>query len=271
MTDTTTEGTGLTLETRSTAVYFPDAKRAGVEVAQEVRPHVYGHLEVTNIWKVTPLSDDWVAATRFVAQAGVLVVGEIRIYPREPRGPLGEWPPGEWSGTLTGYRATVPAGGLTTTMARRGTTLAARLREAQQDVEWSRSEVALARQQGRTRRHDPFSDKGVWGRVGIADPDALAPTPGWRMAGLVRQARAAHIYVQALEAGKRGTVQAVAARLRVPYSQALSIIHLARVNDLLLPKVAKQGRPEGRLTPRAKALLNLTAPNRKARTERKLR
>ena len=173
----------------------------------------------------------------------------------------------------------MPSGGLTSRIARAGTSLAQSLVEAQRDVAWAPSEMKLARRQGLTRSRDPFSGQGIWGGVGIAAPDALTLSPGRRMAALLRQARAAHAYVQALDTGDRATVVAVAARLRVTYGTALSLVSRARANDLLLPKQPVRGRPEGRLTPRAKQLLRLDAPRsskargkaprRKAGAERK--
>ena len=62
-------------------------------------------------WVNVPFADDWVAAQRLDVQQGVLVVTELRIFPREHPEPRG----GEWSQAI----ASVPRGGVTAALLRR--------------------------------------------------------------------------------------------------------------------------------------------------------
>jgi len=61
-------------------------------------------------WVTVPFADDWVAAQRLDVQQGVLVVTELRIFPREHPRPKG----GEWSQAI----ASVPRGGVTAALLR---------------------------------------------------------------------------------------------------------------------------------------------------------
>ena len=193
------------------------------------------------------------AITSLVVQTGALVVGEVRIFPRETAAaPLAY---GEWAGTVKGYTAAVPPGGLTTRIARLGASIGARLVDAQRDVAFARSEAKMARLKGLTRNHDPFSDHGLWGQIGVAEPERLSASPGRRQTVLRRQARAARIYVEAIQAKEHAPVRAVAQRLKVAQSAARDLVHQARVNGLLAPRQAKQGRAAGYLTTQAQQLL----------------
>ena len=254
----------LFLETRRHVLEHADARRAGVELNPlGGATAAYGQCEIENIWKVTPLDDAWMAAYRFMVQAGVLVVGEVRVYPRESA----KWSPGEWSGTVGGYSTSVPVGGLTTTVARLGANISARLVDAQRDVAWAPSEAKMARRAGLTRRREPFGKEGLFGALGIIEPDRLSISSGRRTAVLTRYAKAARVYVVAMGAGNHAPVRAVARRLRVTPTVARSLVHEARANGLLLPKHAIQGRAQGQLTARARQLLELK-PNAVRRGKR---
>jgi hypothetical protein len=266
----------LQLETRTAVVDLRDADRAGVQAdaLAEVRPSGevvafrraadYGLLALKNVWKVTRLDRDWMAAYRYVVQAGTLVVGEVRIYPRETPPTPGRawWSPGEWSGTLTGHSAAVPAGGLTSRTARLGALIRARLVDAQRVVRWARGEVEMARQAGLTRSADPFGEDGMWGEWGLKEDGRPALDPRGRFG---RQAEAAREYVAAIQRGDRAVLVAVQRRLKVNYATARDLIHQARANDLLLPKRATVGRAEGYLTDRAQELLRKRGKGEKRR------
>ena len=61
-------------------------------------------------WVTLPFAEGWVAAQRLDVQQGVLVVTELRVFPREQLRPNG----GEWSQAV----ASVPRGGITAAMLR---------------------------------------------------------------------------------------------------------------------------------------------------------
>ena len=61
-------------------------------------------------WVTLPFAEGWVAAQRLAVQQGVLVVAELRVFPREQLRPNG----GEWSQAV----ASVPRGGITAALLR---------------------------------------------------------------------------------------------------------------------------------------------------------
>ena len=79
-------------------------------------------LVVDDFWFEAPLGEEWNVAYRILGRPEGLVVGEIRIFPKEdparhPRARLGEW-----SGDLQGTHAAVPEGasaGVTSRLLRR--------------------------------------------------------------------------------------------------------------------------------------------------------
>ena len=73
-------------------------------------------IAVTSCWFERPLDDDWFIAYQLFVQAGIPVIGELRIFPRED---FRRRPPGEWSASLLGVEAKVPAGGITAPLLRK--------------------------------------------------------------------------------------------------------------------------------------------------------
>jgi len=61
-------------------------------------------------WVILPFAEGWVAAQRLAVQQGVLVVTELRVFPKEHLRPNG----GEWSQAV----ASVPRGGITAALLR---------------------------------------------------------------------------------------------------------------------------------------------------------
>ena len=61
-------------------------------------------------WLEVPLSDEWIAAYRFVNQDGTPVVAEVRVFPMNDG--LKQRPPGQWVAEWLGIRASVPKGGI---------------------------------------------------------------------------------------------------------------------------------------------------------------
>jgi hypothetical protein len=219
------------------------AGRVGVPV-NDLSPTLiasYGVIATPDIWRVYPLDADWVLAVRFVVEPSAVVPGEIRIHPRETdEDGSAQWAPGEWSGVMTGHKAAVPAGGLTPAIARRGADqLHARLIDAQRVIQWTGAgEIKMARAAGLTRR-DPFSEGGLWESIGVNKLERLSQSPGRLDTVYRRYAKAADLYVTAIQTGHRAPVRAVARRLRLGPTAARDIIHQARVHNLLLPRHAK--------------------------------
>jgi hypothetical protein len=217
------------------------------------------------------LNDNWRAEYRFALQNSQAVLAEMRVYPNEPG-----MPSGAWSGDILGFRATVPKGGLTGRAAREAATLGSVNVAAQRAIIWTTREhelvrqaerpasgnehaiAKIARQYGLRRKFEPFEPAGLWGQLGVAQPDRLTTSPGRRSAVLLRYAQAAEVYVQALVEGhafRHKELRYVEKRLRVSYSKARDYVHKARVEGLLIPSKIKPGRAVGSLTDRARTLL----------------
>lgn len=231
-----------------------DAKRAGVPVNElhPDQPTRLGQALVDNVWMVHPLNAEWAAAYRFVVHGRDLVPAEMRIYPREPG-----WDEGEWSGTVAGYRAAVPAGGLTAAIARQGADFGDRMLERHDIIKWMAvGEIKMARAAG-LHRNDLFGEDGLWGELGIRDVPRRTKTPHRRIAAHVRYARRAAVYVAAIQSGDTAPLRTVARRFRITRAAARDIIKQARANDLLLPKRPRAGRAEGELTAYARELLEI--------------
>jgi hypothetical protein len=246
----------VAIERKVAAVERHRAKQVGVK-GHELSD-LFVSLMTENIWSVVPLTEEWRVAYRLVVQGGALRIGEIRIYPRETYAiaPHIKQAAGEWSGGIVGYRASVPEGGMPANLVH-SLTVGAHLAEAQRVVAWAPAEAKLARKQG-LQRHDPFSQEGLWGQLGIRPPERLTTAPVRRAAVLRRYARAADAYVAALGRHERAPLHSVARSFDIEYSAARDLIHQARVQGLLLPQSARRGRPEGYLSKAAIDILSRT-------------
>ena len=85
------------------------ARRLGVKKKRLVTSRS-GNVIAGHVWMEVPIDRDWRAASRLVVKNGDLVVGEVRVFPRETRRGRA---PGRWSADVLGTRAPVPGAGLT--------------------------------------------------------------------------------------------------------------------------------------------------------------
>lgn len=192
-----------------------------------------------DVWVEQSLEDEWIAAYRLVPQDGLPVVAELRIFPMEKD----RSGPGEWSGTLRGIEAPVPAGGLTSRIAHSVRTgiVTDVLRQLKEKV----------REMAKTQALGPEFIALEFFRKPVAKPK--------RAIRLGRPdifyARLAREYMKLLRAGTKDVNQQLAQQQNVSPEKIRDMIHQARKRGLLGP-AAKQGKPGGDLTPKCRALLS---------------
>lgn len=244
---------------RARPVWRREAEMAGVPADALLPiplgdPALFGMLRAQDLWCVTDLDARWRVAYRFVAQDGVPVIGEVRIYPVESHD-LG---PGEWSGGYRGALAQAPAGGLTGEVLRSVPTRPpqAKLRDAIES--WDR----VAAQQGTPEWL--FGPRGPLGRIGVGREalDGLRRRGGrrrqWSEADYLRIAAA---YDAEVAAGNRQPTATLANESVERFGRKISpetmrdLVHGARTRDFLTEGQA--GRATSRLTEDARKKLGL--------------
>ena len=229
------------------ALGVPEARLAPLSQLNSF-PHLRA-LPVEEVWLPLDLGDHWRACYRLAVQGGAVVVGEVRVFPRETgaseRLLLSS---GQWSAEMFGSSATVPPGGITARLLR----------------------------QVRVGEHHRVADKIV--RQVAGDPHPLAqdaaarhglttlgPTGARR--GRPRKpdffyAQVADRYEAALKRGSRRPAEDVADAMGVSGGQVRQWLYAARDRGLLTrapryERVGQQGVKGGSLTPRARALLSV--------------
>ena len=216
----------------------PLAKRLGVPSAQ-VLTRGPDQVVVDHVWLDVPIDADWLATSRLVVQEGQLVVGELRVIPRERENPV----PGRWSAEVVGVRAQVPPGGLSARTVRR-VHLSDHLAHGQEVLAWVMEQHGGA--------------GGGGGRLlrqfGILPPDEDRPRPVRRAGKSDRfYARLAAAYAELVSSGGRHPIKTLAQRRRVESATIRNWIREARVRGLLTRGV--RGRATGDLTPGARRIL----------------
>ena len=184
------------------------------------------------------------------------MIAEMRVFPAPTTEVEKQVGAGRWTSEFLGCRATVPPGGLPARVAREGANLGRAVIEAQKIVLWARREAVLARKHG-LHRNEPFSSSGMWGALGVKEPERLTVSPGRERAVMVRYSKAADAYVSALKNPdhQRSPTKYAAGRCRLSAAKARDYIYQARQRGLLSPKTVTRGRSAGELTPLALELL----------------
>lgn len=216
------------------------------------RTHVPGDrtLCATDAWEEIPIDQKWMSAARLVYQGDDLVIGELRIFPREQVAPWTwngnevdeRFEPSAWSAELLGIVARVPHGGLSARVLRK-----VRLREharvlSEKLAQWAR--VA-----------------GYAGH-GFKVPATERPRPERRTGRSdIFYAKLAWEYVRALARDPRRPVALLAHKRKLPKERVRDMLHEARERGLLSP--GHRGRSGGALTTRAMNLLS--TPRKKKR------
>jgi hypothetical protein len=186
-------------------------------------------------WLEVDVGSAWTAAARLAVQNGRVVISELRVFPRDRPGRV----PGLWSGEILGRMATVPAGGITSTLLRKipipsYASLAA-------------SRIAQWRQAG-----------------GLPAESADLALPGVAPFGRKRRragkpdrfyAEVAAEYVRLRTKRSRRPVADLAQRRNLKPAQARDAIRTARERQLL--SWGHPGKPDGYLTQRAEQLLGI--------------
>ena len=204
-------------------------------------------LHISETWVESPLGADWIAAYRIVADHGVPVIGEVRIFPNEDEHPKA----GSWSGEYVA-RPVVPSGGLTRRVLDQ-IKLTEPMSKAGEFMERIRAFAApqlerrgLATTKARRRR----------GRKGHGD---------------LFYAQVARDYVAAVEAGSSSPATDVARRRRLGANgpaRIRDLLHEARRRGFLTPAPVR-GRRGGDLTPQGRAILDAGAESGARRGTRK--
>lgn len=205
----------------------------------------YGDVVRRDWWEAQTIDARWMCAARFVYQGADLVIGELRIFPREQ---VADWNiPGQeraagiWSAELLGHGARAPRGGLGARTLRK-----VHLREIAEVVR--RNLEATARSAPQV-----FEPGHMYGDSGIKKPDER-PRP------VRRTGRSDHFYaalaaqyVRALAHNSRRPVAWLAEKRKLKKEQVRDMLHEARRREILAPGI--QGRAGGVLTSRGRELL----------------
>ena len=168
-------------------------------------------------WEERPIDAKWMSAARFVYQGADLVVGELRIFPREQVAAFHvtdqERTGGTWSAELLGHSARAPRGGLGARILRK-VHLRALAEAVRRDLE--------AMERGAPQAFEPG---GMYGDSGIKKP-AARPRPARRTgrSDHFYAVLAAH-YVQALARDARRPVAWLAAKQKLRNEQVRDMLH----------------------------------------------
>ena len=203
-----------------------------------------GRVKAGQIWIEASIDQRWRAAARLVVQQGDVVVGEIRVFPRETRGGRA---PGRWSADVLGARARVPRGGLTA-QTLRAVRLGGHVTQARDVLAW------IVKRHGRKL----FAPGHSLGELGLLPPDQARPRRA-RNAGRPDRfyARLAATYAGLVSRGVRHPIKDMAKRRRVEPPTVRDWIREARVRGLLT--TGTRGRASGQLTPFAQRVLKTPA------------
>jgi hypothetical protein len=189
-------------------------------------------------WLEVDVGSAWTAAARLAVQNGRVVISELRVFPRDRPGSV----PGLWSGEILGPMATVPAGGLTSTLLRKvpipgyASFAAARIAHWRQAGGLPAESADLA-----LPGVAPFGRKESTRRR-AGKPDRF-------------YAEVAAEYVRLLTKRSRRPVADLAKRRGLKPAQARDAIRTARERQLL--SWGHWGKPDGYLTQRAEQLLGI--------------
>lgn len=194
---------------------------------------------VRETWLEDSLGDGWRIAYRLVPQAGLPVIGEIRVYPDEPerRGDAGEW-----SAHELGDTASVPAGGLPIRALRRIS-----LEDAQRNFHEIFRSV-----------HEQYPDDPLWVlETWSVDPAILSrqlsrhPGRGGRSDAFYAQL--AFLYTSTVQTGQPRPLEHLAKELARPSGHVRQLLATARERGLLTRST--RGRAGGELTEKARRTL----------------
>lgn len=237
---------------------------------------------VNTLWFEKTLFPGWTLALRLLGQQGRIVVAEARVFPAE----ADRSDPGEWSGCLLGHRATVPEGGLTTTIVRKAklgtisnhikqivSAITERPEQAPRDID---DLLERAKQNGVVPKiasdsdllnstllegdtvedHYTFGKEGTLGSFGIPSPHTKMKAGSKRGPKPTKDRiylQVAAYYVKKLKKRSLKPSKDVAEKFGFTEAVAKSMVRESRRRGFLTPAV--HGKRGGELTPLAKSLL----------------
>jgi hypothetical protein len=206
----------------------------------------------TEAWEELPINEEWMSMARFVYDGPDLVIGELRIFPREPVGPFSiplDRAPGIWSAELLGNKARVPRGGVSVTLLR-----SVRLSPHRRVITKTLEEAAV-------ERPDMFENPSTL-LSGFKLPTPERPRAARRSARSdAFYAALAAQYVRALAQDPRRPIVRLARARKMKTSQMRDLIREARERGLL--SQGRQGCAAGALMPRAREILRLAQSSRR--------
>ena len=190
-----------------------------------------------SLWLIVP-AEEWTTAYRLMAQDNDMVVAELRKYPTDQPGDY-ILDPGDWSEELSA----VPAGGL---HARDMRFRFSKWRDfARDNIQRVRAAIG----------EEDFEALFVGRTIPLRAIEQLAEAPSRRKRWNDYQyAVLAEQYAAIVESGKINVVKLLAKKLGYAPDTVRDLVHEARRRGFLTP--TRQGVAGGRLTPRAKQILN---------------
>ena len=218
----------------------------------------FRELAVGESWVEALIGSEWMAAYRLVAQEGLPVIAEFRLFPAEDHR---HRPKGHWSAEVLGARAKVPPGGITARLVRQ-----ARVGEHQRFAGEFLRYVYQRLGEGpfapgapleRRRFHPPTK-----GKAGVSSRRSRKPDFFY--------VRIASTYAAEVEKGSRSPIVDTAKRLHINEpSRVRDWIHEARQRGLL--SSAQWGKRGGELTHRGWEILGGVKAGQKRKRRRPAR
>ncbi|MEO6026653.1 MAG: hypothetical protein ABIR79_07305 [Candidatus Binatia bacterium] len=210
---------------------------------------------VDNIWEESPVDANWMTAARLVYEGYDLVIGELRVFPRDKVADDDRVEdPREWSADLLGQYARVPHGGLSARLLRQ-----VRLKHADR-----RSGLLRLYAERHPRLFEP---SGRLHTLGMKKPKVEADSKrGARRSDTFYAVLAAE-YVEAMARDPQRPVLVLAKRRGLQASRVRDMLHTARKRGLLTS--GTQGRSGGGLTARTIELLGERTANPKPDAKRR--
>jgi hypothetical protein len=196
----------------------------------------------SELWAQGSIDDEWDVAFRLVEQDGLLVVGEVRVFPHEER--KRGWRPGEWGAGPFGDQSKVPEGGLAPAQLKK---------------------VRFGPMTERLAQHMRATNK-KWGVAAFAGPDSLWGRSGVNQGAIggkrddLWYARLAAAYCEYAALRSRGAVQRLVKDFGLDvknfrFGERAVREALRRAEDRGLLEGRTSGRAGGRLTDKAHAVL----------------
>lgn len=196
-----------------------------------------GRVNLAYCWAEEPLDNQWTIAFQIINQSGNPVVGEIRLFPRESYKCR---PVGQWSAKYRGTRASVPYGGIRSSVVKKlpMSRLRSRIGKTMASILRDQSLLTAIGFDNLQTPRKPGEQSSRLGRPRLADKD---------------YAELAAFYCDRYASGSRTPVQDAAKHFHVDESIIRNRLHKARQFEFLTG--GTHGQAQGQLTEKSKNLL----------------